>query len=91
MCVVLTVSTDVRAGAKARWLADLDQALADARQLMKRLGAAEGRLEAIQLYTRIEALRLEVESLRLGRRTPGVELPPQWMELLPWQQRPGGS
>jgi hypothetical protein len=53
---------------RARWLAELSEALDEARRLMKRLGAAEGQLESVELYARIEAVRLEIEAIRVGRR-----------------------
>ena len=49
-----------------------------------RLGITEGNnAEAMELYGRLEAARLEVEALRRGvwTRKP-VELHPQWMKRL---------
>jgi hypothetical protein len=73
---------------RARWLAELFDALGEARRLVKSLGAAEGRLEAVELYARIEAVRLEVQMMRLrsgGTRTGNSA--PEWSQILPWQRR----
>lgn len=84
------VPTEVTAAERARWLAELSEALDEARRLVKQLGAAEGRIEAVELYTRIEALRLEVQALRLSRRHgSGQKSDPKWSDSLPWQQGQG--
>jgi hypothetical protein len=78
------------AARRARWFAELSAALDEARALMKRLGADEGRPEVVELYARIEILRLEVETLRLG---PRYALPPEsgrdWINSLPWRRQGG--
>ena len=73
---------------RARWLAELSEALDEARYLMKALGAAEGRLESVELYARIEAVRLEIEAIRLGRRYASRdEFDPKWIGFSPRQDR----
>ena len=58
-----------------------------ARALVKQLGAADGRLEAIELYARIEAIRFEVQAMRLGMRSTVAErTSPEWSKNLPWQR-----
>jgi hypothetical protein len=52
---------------RARWLGELAAALEEARRLTKQLGADEGRIEAVELYARIEAVRLEIQAMRLTR------------------------
>jgi hypothetical protein len=54
---------------------------------MKELGAEEGRIEAVELYARIEAVRLEVEAMRL-RRTygGGRDFGPEWTRDIPWKR-----
>jgi hypothetical protein len=80
------------AAQRARWLAELSDALDEARRLVKRLGAADGRLEAVELYTRIETIRLEIEAIRLGRRYASrEELDPEWIGLPPWESRCGNG
>lgn len=73
--------------ARARWLAELAEALDDARRLTNRLGAAEGRIEAVELYARIEAVRLEIEALRRTQRVSGAGTDQEWSNLMPWQGR----
>lgn len=70
---------------RARWLAELGDALDDARQLMKRFGAAEGRIEAVELYARIEAVRLEVQAMRLRRPIERAHFDPEWTNF-PWKR-----
>jgi hypothetical protein len=68
---------------RARWLAELAASIDEAQRIAWRLGVTEGdNAEAKELYGRLEAARVEVESLRRGgawTREP-VELPPQWMK-----------
>ena len=73
------------AAQRARWLAELGDALDDARRLMKQLGAAEGQIEAVELYARIEAVRLEVQAMRLRRPPLRQDFDPQWTDL-PWKR-----
>lgn len=52
---------------RARWLAELTQAIAEAQRLAWRLGVLEGDSEdARELYARLEELASEVQSLRFG-------------------------
>lgn len=73
---------------RARWLAELSCALSEARSLVRELGATEGRFEAMELYTQIEALRLEVETLRIRRQPSEPSFDPDWSKS-PWRGRPG--
>jgi len=80
------------AAQRARWLAELSEALDQARYLMKALGAAEGRLESVELYARIEAVRLEIEAIRLGRRYASrEEFDPMRIGFSPPQGRYGNG
>ena len=75
------------AAERARWLAELSGALDDARHLVKELGAAEGDIDAVELYARIEAVRFEVQAIRLRRSYDrDQESGPEWMEDLPWKR-----
>ena len=71
--------------ARARWLAEIAQALEEARHVIKQLGADGGRIEILDLYERIDALALDVESMRRMRSSPGREhLRPEWTQNVPW-------
>jgi hypothetical protein len=70
------------AAKRPRWLAELGDALDEARQLTKKLGATEGRMEAVELY---EALRFEVQAMQLRRTAQRLEFDPEWTNL-PWQR-----
>jgi hypothetical protein len=69
---------------RARWLAELAQALAQAQKLAWRLGVAEGDSEeARELYARLEAVGSEVDSLRFnGWIEVRREVDPAWLEGL---------
>jgi len=69
---------------RARWLAELIRAIAEAQKLAWRLGVAEGDCDdARELYGRLEALRDELESLRLGDWVAvRKEIDPIWLENL---------
>ena len=52
---------------RARWLAELAEAIEDAKRVAWRLGFGEGNdSEARELYAQLEAARAEVEALRRG-------------------------
>jgi hypothetical protein len=73
---------------RARWLAQLAAALDDARRVVKQLGGDDGRIEAVELYARIEAARMEIRAMQLRRSLAGRQLfDPQWTESAPWQRR----
>ena len=79
-----SLPNDFAAIHRARWLAELAESIDQAQRLAWRLGVAEGNNpEAKELYGRLEAARVEVESLRRGTwsKQP-VQLPPQWMQTL---------
>lgn len=53
---------------------------------MKQLWGAEGGSEAAELYARIDAVRLEVEMMRLMRSSGGgQDLSPEWTKNIPWR------
>jgi hypothetical protein len=84
---VCSVPTEVPPAERARWLAELSDALNDAHDLVVGLELrGEQRADALELYLRIEAARLEVQSLRLSRSVqPRHEATPKWMGSQPWQ------
>jgi acyl-CoA reductase-like NAD-dependent aldehyde dehydrogenase len=74
------------AARRARWLAELADALEEARRLIKQLGAAEGQIDAVELYARIEAVRLEVQAMRLRRFSASADkIDREWTKDFPWR------
>jgi hypothetical protein len=71
---------------RARWLAELSDALNGANRLLAQLNLrAEQHLLARELHLRIEAARLEVQSLQLSRSLrPREESDPKWIGFQPW-------
>jgi hypothetical protein len=55
---------------------------------MWKLGIGDGGgPAAMELYLRVEAARLEVQALRLGRRYRRIdEIDPEWTEPSPWKR-----
>jgi hypothetical protein len=74
------------AAERATWLAELSDVLNEAHELLVTLNLQdERRSDALELYLRIEAARLEAQSLRFGRSLqPRQEAPPKWIGLEPW-------
>jgi hypothetical protein len=85
---VKKVSAELAGAGRAQWLAELSEALEQAHQLMWKLGIGDGGdPAAMELYLRVEAARLEVQALRLGRRYQTIEdIDPKWIEPLPWKR-----
>lgn len=82
-----SVPTEVPAAERARWLAELSEALDHAHRLLIGMGQSQGlQLEMRELYLRIEAARLEIQSLRLSRSlNPNRGNDPERTEIPPWQ------
>jgi hypothetical protein len=74
------------AAERAQWLADVADALNSAQKLIASLNLnGERRADALELYLRIEAARLEVQSLRLSRHLQArSEIAPKWTGSQPW-------
>jgi acyl-CoA reductase-like NAD-dependent aldehyde dehydrogenase len=83
---VYSVPDDLSPAKRAQWLAELTEALDEARQLLVQLEvAADYRETARELYLKIEAARLEVQLLRLSRSLqPRGDFDPEWTQLPPW-------
>ena len=83
-----SVPSDEPAAERARWLAELSDVLNDAHELLIHLSFQVNRLpEVRELNLRIDAARMEVQSLRLSRSaTPRDEIGPEWIESLPWKK-----
>ena len=74
------------AAERARWLAELADALDEARDLVRQLGIEEGRIDAIDVAARIEAVRNEVQTMRLMRSSGGgQDFDPEWIKNIPWR------
>lgn len=73
---------------RARWLTEVAEALEQAQKLAWHLGLLEHKHnEAMELYGRLEATRLEVQALRFGQFTAAQrEYDPKWTELTPWKR-----
>ena len=82
---VRRVPSEASSVERARWLAELEQALIEAQQLMWQVGLAADHPEAMELYGRIEAAFSEVQRLRLGR-LPAVpeSFSSEWSNPIPW-------
>jgi hypothetical protein len=90
---VCSVPTEVLAAERARWLAQLSEALEEAHRLLIAADFEdEERCAMRELCWRIEAARFEVQSLRLSRSlNPREEKGPAWMQSLPWRPAGRGS
>ena len=77
------------AAERSQWLAEIAQAVDEAQRLTKRLGAsAADSAAAKEIYDSLEAIRIEVDSLRRGgwvvRRG---DIDPNRTHLFPWNRR----
>ena len=74
---------------RARWLAELAQAIEQAQRLARTLAAAAPNGgEALELYDRLEIARREVEELRRSsREVLRRKIDPKWIGLVPWNRR----
>jgi hypothetical protein len=76
--------------ARARWLAEISEALEDAHKLACRLGARNVSPELIDVHARIEAARVEVRSLRLANGLRDKRSSdPEWTISSPWLPQEG--
>jgi hypothetical protein len=84
---VSRVPTHLSAEERARWLAQLAEAIEQAQKLTWRMGLIEANsVEAMELYGRLEAARMEVQALRLGGFAGAhSESHPEWLNLLLWE------
>ena len=74
---------------RARWLAELTEAIVQAQKLAWQLGFAGDDEEALELYSRLETMLTEVKTLRFdGFGDVRREIDPAWLEKLipdhPW-------
>lgn len=85
---MVQVPNEGSAAARTRWLAELAEALDEATRVMKQLrlaGCGIDPVEHVELSARIEAAKVEVESVR---RTRSLALArhscPEWTKNVPW-------
>ena len=78
---------EMASAARARWLAELAEALEAAQTTLAGLGLARSSPEEMELHVRIETVRLEVQALRLRtRRLPSGEITPERTQQPPWER-----
>jgi hypothetical protein len=71
---------------RAQWLAKLSEALDEAQGLIWHLREPGiGGAEILDLSARIEAVRAELCSFRLGRIRELTEVGPEWINWSPWE------
>jgi hypothetical protein len=83
---------DLSAVGRARWLAELSEALEQADRLASRLGLScvQGS-DAMELFIRLAAARSQMQALRLGRPDDGLEdADPKWSNPPLWPTEPSG-
>jgi hypothetical protein len=86
---VCSIPVEVTAAARARWLAELAEALDQTKQLLAcpELGGSRQTTTTSELLERVEAARAQVEMLRINRQ-PQTKPEPQWTSLAPWDNHP---
>jgi hypothetical protein len=73
------------AALRAEWFARLAEAIDSAQKLAWQLGTQDETLqEARELYGRLEAAKLELDSLRGLGRGQVFNIEPDWLEKLGW-------
>lgn len=81
---MVQLSNEVFAARRARWLAELSAALGEARRLLRDIDPQEAGLAAMALGSQIDALRRQVDAMRLGRIARTIDkFDPEWMNS-PW-------
>ena len=79
------VSNEHTAAQRARWLAELSDALDEAHLLINQLRDTQGSIEATELCARIEAAKFEVQAMRIKRSGGGADFGPEWTKGIPWR------
>lgn len=70
---------------RAQWLAQISEAIESAQHLAWQLGTRDGSSnEARELYGRLEAARLEIETLRRIGLYESTKFEPDWLQKLGW-------
>ncbi len=77
------------AALRAEWFAQLADAIEGAQTLAWQLGTKDGTsTQARELYARLEAVRVELESLRGLRALRRTVTDPDWLQALGWARGP---
>ena len=81
----------LKAAERARWLAELAEAIDAAQSVARQLVDAQGAEgEASALYAELDLARVEVDAMRRGGWASNeLELPPLWLQSLLMRQRIG--
>ena len=84
---------EVSATERARWLAELADALEEAQKLAWEIGQSENQsAQAMDLYGRLETVRLEVRAIRVSRSDRNrADFNPEWTEYSPWSDPTAGG
>lgn len=79
-------SSSQQSSERARWLAELAAAVAEAQQLALTLGESGAlRRQASEFHAQLEAIRIELEMLQRGRAAGVIrQEDPNWTNLLSW-------
>ena len=84
--MLVRVPTDVTAGARARWLGELSDALREAKARLSSLAASDP--VAMDLFKRIASAEAQVCALQLGRpANDAAQAAPDWTGSLPWPHK----
>ena len=77
------------AAQRARWLAELAEAIDGAKRLARTLAVSRHEeAEARDLFARLVAVELEVEVLRrVPRNDMRSQIDPKWTSFVPWNRR----
>lgn len=80
------------AALRAEWFAQLAEAIEGAQRLAWQLRTSDGASgEARELYGRLEAARMELDSLRGLAAAPAFNIDPAWLQKLGWGEPLGDS
>lgn len=84
---MVRVPTGVSGALRARWLAELSEALKEAQSLLWQIEPSGLRnVDALDLSARLEAAHAQVQSLRFRNDEPSFNSAPEWTNL-PWDRQ----
>lgn len=90
---VSRVPKELTAAERARWLAELSEALDEAQEVASRIGLLHmPGAEAMELCLRLAAARAQVQGLQLARPDEDSgAVDPEWTNPPLWPDEPGGN